>query len=411
MKTVCRTLGLARSHIRELLERSDDWVDGPTHRMPSDDGVLLAELRHEIADLPSYGYRRACALVNRQRVARGDARVNPKRVYRVMAQAGLLLPKAPRRRHSARTHEGTVSVTSSDLRWCSDGLEIKCDSGQTVTATFAKDCCDREVMAWRAWEGKGLPGEPVREMLKRANMPLWELLGGFNPAVPCYAGGVDLGFPLDKLLAQTDANLKKGFRAIKMKVGRKNLSEDVARLKAMREHLGDGFPLMVDANMRWSADQAIRAARQFADYDPLWLEEPLIPDDMAGQARVVREGGLPIAAGENFRTLWEFKQLIECGGVTYPEPDVTNCGGITSFMKIGHLAESFNLPVTSHGAHDVTVQALAAVPNCSYLEAHGFGLDRYIAEPLKIEDGCAMAPSRPGHGIEFDWRSLEKEQA
>ena len=95
-------------------------------------------------------------------------RVNAKRVYRVMAQAGLLLPKAPRRRHSSRVHEGRVAVAHSDLRWCSDGLEIKCDSGQTVTATFTKDCCDREVLAWRAWEGKGLPGEQVREMLIEA---------------------------------------------------------------------------------------------------------------------------------------------------------------------------------------------------------------------------------------------------
>jgi L-alanine-DL-glutamate epimerase-like enolase superfamily enzyme len=246
---------------------------------------------------------------------------------------------------------------------------------------------------------------------RRANMPLWELLGGYNPCVPCYAGGVDLDYTLDKLLEQTDANLKKGFRAIKMKVGRKNLGEDVARLKVMREHLGEEFPLMVDANMKWSADQAIRAAREFAAYKPLWLEEPLIPDDFAGQARVVREGGLPIAAGENFRTIWEFKQLIECGGVTYPEPDVTNCGGVTSFMKIAHLAESFNLPVTSHGAHDITVQCLASVPNCAYLEAHGFGLDRYIAQPLAIENGCAIAPSRPGHGIEFDWQALDKLKA
>ena len=106
--------------------------------------------------------------MNRQRSATGDVRVNAKRVYRVMAQAGLLLPKAPRRRHSSRVHEGRVAVAHSDLRWCSDGLEIKCDSGQTVTATFTKDCCDREVLAWRAWEGKGLPGEPVREMLIEA---------------------------------------------------------------------------------------------------------------------------------------------------------------------------------------------------------------------------------------------------
>lgn len=103
-------MGLARSHVRDLLGRDDDWSDGRTHRTPSDDAELLAELRQEIAQLPSYGYRRACALVNRQRTARGAPRVNAKRVYRVMAAAGLLLRKAPRRRQSARTHEGVMSV-------------------------------------------------------------------------------------------------------------------------------------------------------------------------------------------------------------------------------------------------------------------------------------------------------------
>lgn len=169
MKTVCRVLGVARSHIHDLHYRDADWRDGRKGRTPAGDTQLLAEIRQQIAELPSYGYRRACALVNRQRKAQGDgARVNPKRAYRVMAQASLLLPKAPRRCQSSRVHDGKVAVGSSDLRWCSDGMEIKCDSGQTVTATFTKDCCDREVMAWRAWEGKGLPGEPVREMLIEA---------------------------------------------------------------------------------------------------------------------------------------------------------------------------------------------------------------------------------------------------
>jgi L-alanine-DL-glutamate epimerase-like enolase superfamily enzyme len=168
---------------------------------------------------------------------------------------------------------------------------------------------------------------------------------------------------------------------------------------------------MVDANMKWSADEAIRAARAFQPYDLTWLEEPISPDDVAGHARVVREGGIPIAAGENLRTVWDFRHLIASGGVTYPEPDVTNCGGVTSFMKIAHLAEAFNLPVTSHGAHDITVHLLAAVPNRSYLEAHGFGLDRFIAEPLAIDDGVAIAPDRPGHGIEFDWAGLEAIRA
>jgi L-alanine-DL-glutamate epimerase-like enolase superfamily enzyme len=246
---------------------------------------------------------------------------------------------------------------------------------------------------------------------RRAGLPLWKFLGGHDARVPCYAGGIDLELSIDDLIAQTDGNLERGFRAIKMKVGRKRLAEDVARLAAMRKHLGENFPLMVDANMKWSADEAIRAARAFLPYDPTWLEEPISPDDVAGHARVVREGGLPVAAGENLRTIWEFRHLIASGGVTYPEPDVTNCGGVTAFMKIAHLAECFNLPVTSHGAHDLTVHLLAAVPNRSYLEAHGFGLDRFIAEPLVLQDGCAVAPERIGHGITFDWAGLHSIRA
>jgi L-alanine-DL-glutamate epimerase-like enolase superfamily enzyme len=242
---------------------------------------------------------------------------------------------------------------------------------------------------------------------RRQETPLWRALGGFDPRVPCYAGGIDLDLSVDALLRQTDDNFARGFRAIKMKVGRASLREDVERVSAMRRHLGADVPLMVDANMRWSVAEAIRAARALAEFDPVWLEEPTDPDDVPGHARIVRDGGLPIAAGENLHTLAEFRQLIAAGGVTFPEPDVTNCGGVTIFMKICHLAEAFHLPVTSHGAHDVSVHLLAAAPNRSYLEAHGFGLDRFIAEPLRLEAGAAIAPDRPGHGVEFDWKALE----
>jgi len=246
---------------------------------------------------------------------------------------------------------------------------------------------------------------------RRLGMPLWRMLGGFDPLVPCYAGGIDLEFTLDALLKQTDGNLAKGFRAIKMKVGRARLSEDAARVAAMRKHLGDDFPLMADANMKWSVDEAIRAARAFRDQNLTWLEEPTIPDDIAGHARIVREGGVPIATGENLHTLHEFTQMIAAGGVTFPEPDVTNCGGITVFMKVAHLAEAFNLPLTSHGAHDLTVHLMAAAPNRSYLEVHGFGLDRFVADPMPIVDGKAIASERPGHGISFDWAGLERTRA
>ncbi len=97
----------------------------------------------------------------------------------------------------------------------------------------------------------------------------------------------------------------------------------------MRDHLGDGFPLMADANMKWSVDDAIRAARKLQPFDLTWLEEPTIPEDPAGHARIVREGGVPIAAGENLRSTLGIQALHRRGGVTFPEPDVTNCGGVT----------------------------------------------------------------------------------
>jgi L-alanine-DL-glutamate epimerase-like enolase superfamily enzyme len=245
---------------------------------------------------------------------------------------------------------------------------------------------------------------------RRAELPLWRFLGGYDPKVPVYAGGIDLDFPIQDLLDQADRFQAEGFRAIKMKVGRPSLREDVDRVRQMREHLGDNFPLMVDANMKWSADQAVRAARALEEFNLLWLEEPTIPDDIAGHVRVVREGRTPVASGENMHTLYEFHNLIAAGGLTYPEPDVTNCGGITIFRKIGALSEAHNLPLTSHGAHDLTVHLLAAAPNRTYMEVHGFALDRFLAEPMKVVDGFTLAPERPGHGLDLDLAALEKHR-
>ncbi|GMG84167.1 mandelate racemase/muconate lactonizing enzyme family protein [Paralimibaculum aggregatum] len=243
---------------------------------------------------------------------------------------------------------------------------------------------------------------------RRAGLALWRLLGGYDPKVPAYAGGIDIDLTPDELVAQTYENRAAGHRAIKMKVGRPLLREDVAKIAAMRAEFGPDMPLMVDANMAYTVDGAIRAARAFREFDLVWFEEPIPPDDPAGHARVLAEGGIPVATGENLRSLWDFRTVIASGGVSFPEPDVTNCGGVTPFMKIARLAEAHHLPVTSHGAHDITVQLLAACPNRSYLEAHGFGLEQYIEAPLVIEEGHALAPDRPGHGVVFDWERLER---
>ena len=274
-----------------------------------------------------------------------------------------------------------------------------------------------EAMWWRLhFVGRGGPASFAIAALdialwdlkgRQQGTPLWRLLGGHDPLVTAYAGGIDLHLTPKQLVEQTRGNLERGFRAIKMKVGRDRLSEDLERVAALRDFLGPDFPLMVDANMRWRIDQALEASRRLAPFGLTWLEEPIAPDDIAGQVRVEREGAVPLAAGENLHSLAEFRQLIAAGGVSFPEPDVATCGGITVWMKVAHLAEAYGLPVTSHGVHDLHVHLLAAVPNKSYLEVHGFGLERFIETPLVLEAGQARAPDRPGHGVTFHWDRLE----
>ena len=246
---------------------------------------------------------------------------------------------------------------------------------------------------------------------KLAGEPLWRLLGGHDPNVRVYAGGIDLELPLEQLLSKTETNLSRGFRAIKMKVGRERLRDDVARVAAVRALIGPDIPLMVDANMRWTAEQAIRASHAFAEHDVFWLEEPTIPDDVEGHRRIEAEGRLPVAAGENLHTIYEFQKLIAAGGVSFPEPDMSNIGGITGWMKVAHLAEAHNLPVTTHGVHDLHLPLLAAVSNASYLEVHGFSLEKYLEHPFEISEGIVVAPSRPGHGVSLMWNRLEEHRA
>lgn len=167
MKTVCEVLGVARSNVAVRASRSADWSDGRKGRCPIDDAALVAEIRAEVTDLPTYGYRRACEFVRRRRRAEGRPAVNHKRVYRVMREHALLLPRSPRR-GADRRHDGRVAVDSSDTRWCSDALEIRADNGERVRLAFSLDCCDREVMSWVAVANAGIDGDLVRDMMLEA---------------------------------------------------------------------------------------------------------------------------------------------------------------------------------------------------------------------------------------------------
>ena len=131
---------------------------------------------------------------------------------------------------------------------------------------------------------------------KRAGLPLWNLLSGYDPRVPCYAGGIDIRLSPEELVVQTHDNMAKGHRAIKMKVGRDCLSEkEVAKMAATRDAFGKDRVLMTNDNMKFTVDGAILAVRAFRDFNLVWFEEPIPPDDPAGHRCILTGGSIPIA--------------------------------------------------------------------------------------------------------------------
>jgi len=244
---------------------------------------------------------------------------------------------------------------------------------------------------------------------KMAGMPVYRMLGAFRERMPTY-NMCGWYYPDDPDLTQfrrsISAALEEGFRAVKVKVGRSTLDEDVRRIRVAQELCGKERKVMVDANQKFTRNEAIRRGRVYEEMQCAWYEEPLPPYDIDGYAELVSTLDIRIATGENTYTRYAFADLLKRGGADIVQPDNRRAGGVTEWLEIAAIADGFGVEVASHGGGVTNLNMLLAMPNAIYMESGSVkGESSSAVEPLRMKDGEMLPPETPGMGSELkpDW--------
>lgn len=242
-------------------------------------------------------------------------------------------------------------------------------------------------------------------LAKDADLPLWQLLGGARRAdVPIYnthAGW--LNHSIDQLCDEARRLVDAGYTALKMKVGLPDLREDRRRVEAVRRQVGDGVLLMVDANQKWGLEQARRAAAMLEDLDLGWLEEPLHPDDIRSHRLLRADTRIPIALGEHVYTVHAFRDYLESDAVAVVQVDVCRVGGITPWLEVAALADSFGVRICPHAGDLMQVHQhlVKVIPNGWMLEVIPIWEKGPFVHQVRLADGKCLAPAEPGASTDF----------
>lgn len=242
--------------------------------------------------------------------------------------------------------------------------------------------------------------------------PIHRLLGGAPRPIKAYAGGISLGFQEPSSLAQeAAAHVESGYRALKLRLG-DTVRQDIARVQAVRAALGEDIEILVDANTSYTVDDVRRVMPALIECGVGWLEEPFPPQDYRSYIDAAKLGTVPLAAGENHFTRFEFTRLLEDGAVRFVQPDLSKTGGITETMRIAALASAWKVSVNPHtsatGINMVaTLHVLSAVDNPGYFEGdvakHNPFRDEVVGIPYKLDaNGCVQALEGAGLGAPVD---------
>lgn len=241
---------------------------------------------------------------------------------------------------------------------------------------------------------------------RRADAGLPEFLGRRHPSLPAYGSGVNLHYSQDELVAQAQRWVDAGFDAVKVKVGKPELGEDLDRLRAVREVIGPDRDLMVDANQRWDLPRAIAAVAAFEPVRIGWLEEPLRADDLAGHIALKRETGVRIAVGENLHTAYRIREFLDAGAADVLQPNVIRVGGITPALRIAAMVQDAGAELALHLLPELSAQLAFALPGptrVEWVEDAGFAELGALVEPtgLHLAGGRVSGGPARGLGIRF----------
>lgn len=234
---------------------------------------------------------------------------------------------------------------------------------------------------------------------KRAGLSLAKLLGPYRDAVPTYnTSGGYFGTSIEEVCANADRSRANGIRGVKMKVGQPDVAEDIRRVTALRKHLGDEVPIMIDANQQWDRETAMRFGRAVDDLSLTWIEEPVSAHDYEGHAWLNANLDTPIATGEMLSSQESLQQLIDHRSVGFLQPDAPRIGGITPFMSLAGEAAKAGLKLAPHFVMEIHLPLAAAYPGDCWVE-HFEWLEPLFEERIEIRDGCMQVPTRPGLGL------------
>jgi L-alanine-DL-glutamate epimerase-like enolase superfamily enzyme len=243
---------------------------------------------------------------------------------------------------------------------------------------------------------------------KACELPLYRLFGGFRSHINTYAsGGLWLSRSIDELVVEAAEFVDAGFRAMKIRIGKARMAEDIERVRAVRDAVGEDIELLADANQALSPKQAIRLGRELEAFDLGWIEEPVPYHNLEGCADVRSALDTPIAAGETEYTRYGMRDILDARAVDLLMPDLQRIGGLSEMRRTATLAANRGIPISTHFFTEHSLCIAGAEPNCISVE-HIPWFELLFNEQVAIDDGMMEIPERPGTGFTFNRDSIRR---